>query len=304
MATSIDSRLLEKNNWMGMYCILHGYALWLGFGGMAWLAWTSSWPVAWRAIAVLAAVALSGLGMFYITTLSHEGFHGSLNRRRHVSMVMGVLASSAVPSFLAVGYTIRHWHHHLYTNTLQDPDYADYHRYRSFLARVAWGPSLSSLAFLRNVVFLFVSPQSVDLRHYPFPLPVLRRYAVLNLVASGLFLALYAYMALAQPIVMLTMLLLPSMVLTVYLGIVPFIDHAETGLDKGMNARSYTSGFFSLMFLGTNYHREHHLHPSAPSYRLGRIHRLYRAHGDLRGAHVEPSLTRALWIGVSKNLDA
>lgn len=299
-----DAYWLERNNAMGMYCVAHGLLLWMGTACLSALAWGSHWPLALRIAAVAACTLVSGMGMFYVTTLSHEGFHGCLNRNRYVSMAMGVVAASAVPFFGCVGYTVRHWHHHLYTNTPQDPDFADSARYPSFWSRASQWALRSNVEFARNVFCLLFAPERVELRHYPFSLPVARAFALLNVTAILVYIVLYALLARVHPQALVFGILLPSIVAATYLGIVPFIDHAQTGTAKGENARSYTSPLFTALLMGTNYHREHHLHPSVPSYKLVGLHRHYRNAGALPSLQVvEPGFWAALKIGATQLLN-
>lgn len=300
----INAHWLERNNTMGIYCVAYGFLLWMGIAFLSAAVWESDWPLALRISVVTLCTFVSGMGMFYVTTLSHEGFHGCLNRNRYISMAMGVLVASAVPFFACVGYTVRHWHHHLYTNTSQDPDFADSALYQTFWSRVSLWALRGNIEFARNVFRLLFMPGRVDLRHYPFSLPVARAYAVLNVTAILTYLVLYAMLVRTYPQALVFGILLPSMVAAAYLGIVPFIDHAQTGTVKGENARSYTSPLFTALLMGTNFHREHHLHPSAPSYKLIGLHRHYRNAGALPALQVvEPGFWAALKIGATQQLN-
>jgi fatty acid desaturase len=304
MNIKLEPQWFDRSNLRGIGCIVHGWTLWIGCGLLAMEAWFAGWP--WPLGAAVAAICLvlSGMGMFYVTTLAHEGLHGGLNRNRHVSMALGVVASSAVPMFASVGYTVRHWHHHLYTNTLEDPDFADYRAYRSFASRVALGTLNSSIGFWRNLVRLFFAPDRLDLRHYPYPLRVARRFALLNVAAVMAFLASGVAAVLAHPPVGVFVFLMPGAVANLYLGIVPYVDHAGTGLEKGANARTCPSGVLSVLLLGTNCHREHHLHPSVVSYKLPALHRHYVESGAVMDARsVTPDLLTALRIGATARLD-
>lgn len=84
-----------------------------------------------------------------------------------------------------------------------------------------------------------------------------------------------------------------------YLGTLGIIAHAlglfvvPAALARLTQARTRTSPFFTALFLGTNYHLEHHLYPSVPCYRLPRVHRILQEQGLLSEAHVETTIRGA-----------
>lgn len=305
MKKTLPKRFFEKNNAIGIYCIVHGIGLWMGLAYGAYLIYRSeALPLAVRISLVALIMPVSGMAMFYTTTLAHEGFHGNLNRDRHISMLMGIVASSAIPLFVATGYTMIHWPHHLYTNTPEDPDFASYSRYRNVFSRVLMGPMQSGASFFSNAMNLVVRPARGMVAHYPFEPRTARSFAILNLMLVAAASAAYIVLALSNVELFVFIVALPMLVSTTYLGIVPYIDHSGTGLTKGENARSYTSWLFSAILFGTNYHREHHLYPNVPSYKLAAVHRFHRANGLLSpGAVVEPGFVAALRIGVRGQLD-
>lgn len=305
MKTTLPKRFYEKNNAIGLYCIAHGLGLWMGLAYGAYLIYRSgSLPLAARLVLVALIVPISGMAMFYTTTLAHEGFHGNLNRNRHVSMLMGIAASSAIPLFVATGYTMIHWPHHLYTNTPEDPDFASYSRYRNVFSRVLMGPMRSGASFYSKAMNVVLDPDRGMVAHYPFAPRTTRSFAILNLILVTAASVAYVALALSNIELFMFIVVMPMLVSTTYLGIVPYIDHSGTGLTKGENARSYTSWMFTAILLGTNYHREHHLYPNVPSYKLAAVHRLHKANGLLSAkAVVEPGLLAALRIGVRGQLD-
>ena len=305
MKTTLPKRFYEKNNAIGLYCIAHGLGLWMGLAYGAYLIYRGeALPLAVRLLLVALIMPTSGMAMFYTTTLAHEGFHGNLNRNRHVSMLMGIGASSAIPLFVATGYTMIHWPHHLYTNTPDDPDFASYSRYRNAFSRVLIGPMQSGASFFSKVLKLVWHPDRGMVAHYPFAPRTTRAFVIFNLILVAAASVAYVALALSNIELFMFIVVMPMLVSTTYLGIVPYIDHSGTGLTKGENARSYTSWMFTAILLGTNYHREHHLYPNVPSYKLAAVHRFHQANGLLSAkAVVEPGLLAALRIGVRGQLD-
>jgi len=303
--TTLPQEFYEKNNAMGLYCIVHGIAFWIGLAYVAYLVYrTASMPLSMRLLLVALIVPVSGMAMFYTTTLAHEGFHGNLNRNRHLSMLLGLCASSAVPLFVATGYTLIHWPHHVYTNTEKDPDFASYRRYRRFISRALMGPMQSGASFFGNALTLAMRPDRGIDAHYPFARRTARSFAIVNLMLVAFASAAYGTLAVLNLQMFVFVVVLPALVSTTYLGMVPYIDHSRTGLAKGENARSYTSWVFTGILVGTNFHREHHLYPNVPSYKLAAVHRFHKVNGLVSAnAVVEPGFFAALRIGVGGQLD-
>src|SRR5690554_5098225 len=159
MKEQIPSEFFEKNNLMGFYYILHGLVLWLGLGyAAAWVYDVESIPWLARVACAVVCVLLAGLALTHLGTMSHEGFHGNINKNRDLSMLLGVLASSAVPFFLGVGFTVSHWQHHLYTSTEKDPDYVMFKKHGDILSRFANGP-MSVRTYLNNVLIILFSKE-------------------------------------------------------------------------------------------------------------------------------------------------
>jgi len=125
-----------------------------------------------------------------------------------------------------------------------------------------------------------------------------------NLMLVAFASAAYGTLAVLNLQMFVFVVVLPALVSTTYLGMVPYIDHSRTGLAKGENARSYTSWVFTGILVGTNFHREHHLYPNVPSYKLAAVHRFHKVNGLVSAnAVVEPGFFAALRIGVGGQLD-
>jgi fatty acid desaturase len=78
-------------------------------------------------------------------------------------------------------------------------------------------------------------------------------------------------------------------------GVRPYLEHAGTGVGLFRDARTYSSPVMTALFLGNNYHLEHHLYPSVPCHRLPAVHRFLQAAGYYAGAGViEPTFWGAL----------
>lgn len=165
------------------------------------------------------------------------------------------------------------------------------------------GPMQSGASFFSKALKLVWHPDRGMVAHYPFAPRTTRSFAILNLILVTPASVAYVALALSNIELFMFIVVMPMLVSTTYLGIVPYIDHSGTGVTKGENARSYTSWMFTAILLGTNYHREHHLYPNVPSYKLAAVHRFHKANGLLSAkAVVEPGLLAALRIGVRGQL--
>jgi fatty acid desaturase len=76
-------------------------------------------------------------------------------------------------------------------------------------------------------------------------------------------------------------------------------EHAGYGpcADQTRNARSIVAPNWQTFFCGPHaihYHIEHHAHPGVPFYRLGQVHRLMKARGELPGANLYQGYGRVL----------
>ncbi len=81
-------------------------------------------------------------GIHMLGMVGHEGFHGNLHRNRAVSIQLGLIFSSMAISYLVTGYYVSHWHHHLYTNTDDDPDVQACSRFKTVWVAVLSKPDV------------------------------------------------------------------------------------------------------------------------------------------------------------------
>lgn len=306
MDKSIPSDFRKINNAMYVYYVAHGLALWLGCAWAAsFLVRSEALPIWARLPCVGALIVLSGLGLFFLGLQGHEGFHGNLNSDRRVSMLLGIAASSVMPFFISTGYTVIHWQHHRFTNTERDPDFAHYSRLTSFWSRLARGAPVVVCNAAHEALVLIFRRREPRALHYPFPAREARVFASLNVVLSLAALAAYAWVAVQSMHVFLFYVVLPWLVASSYFSMLPYIEHAGTGVGYGVNARTCTSWLFSTVLLGYCYHQEHHLYPNVQLHKLGRLHRYRVKHGLLsESATVEPSTAEVIRVGVAGRLDA
>lgn len=296
---NLPVELRSINNLMGVYYIIHGLVLWLGGGAMAYMAWTTpelNWLL--KGAGIAAGVFLSGMGMFFLALLGHEGFHGNMNRQRDVSMLMGIIASCVAPGFVSTGYNVMHWQHHKATNTPEDPDYLLYRDNKTLLSRLMNGPRMTATVCLKHAFMLITAPQRVD-RTFPFQAGKARGYALFNVALAIAVLIGYG--------VLFNILSLPAFVCFVVLPVVssqsywalaPYIEHAGTGVGEGKDTRTVTSNVLKVLLVGYNFHLCHHLYPRIQLHKLPAVYRYLESSGYLpKEAVVEPSALSAFRIG-------
>jgi len=295
---AIPAHFRVADNFMGLYCLLHGGVIWLGSSQLAlWLFQFDSLPSVLRIVLCGGLAVVAGMGMFMLGSLGHEGFHGNLNRNRYVSMLLGILASTAVPTFCSVGLNVYHWRHHARTNTEHDPDFKLYAGRRTFLGKSA-GPLRTSAHCLSNTVKLLRRGEKID-RGFPFGASTMQCFAWFNVGVVLLVTAAWTYLLICQPLAFMFFLALPALVGQVYWTLHPYIEHADTGTTHHDNARDCTSPALGFLLLGYTYHHCHHLYPNVPAYRLPALRRHLERTGYLDGAPVQRTLFGALWIGMT-----
>lgn len=300
MKPRLPEKLKQINNLAVIYYYLHGLVVWLAPGVLSFWLWQQ--PELATAIKIPLMVilaAIGGFGLFFMALLGHEGFHGSLNRNRHVSMALGILPASMVPFFVSIGYNIIHWQHHLYTNTDRDPDYVLYRRYRGFIARVAMGPATVMQNCLASAIRIFTDWDSVQ-GTFPFSKGAARSFAAMNLACVAGFLALYGYLIVTQPVLFVVLVGLPGLFTSVYWAMAPYLEHAGAGVEEGSNTRTFKSRLYNLLLLNYCYHNSHHLYPRVQLHKLKAVHQYLETNGLLHdGAVVENSLLQGVRIGMT-----
>ena len=298
---SIPSHL-HKVSWLGTLGIItHALGLFVVPAILARLVAGTDWSLGVQVLLIAPLALLAAQGLHMLAFLGHEGFHFSLHQNKVVSSVIGVVFSSLTPGHLDIGFAISHWNHHRHTNQPGDPDALVFRRYRNLASRVLLARVHAVNSYLRNAVLLALGRPLPFTYKFPLKPHVVQKLAWLNLATSALFLALYAAIAVYDPLTGLVSVGLPAVLVILITGIRPYIEHAGTGQGALIEARTRTSFVFTALFLGTNYHLEHHLYPSVPCYRLPRVHRILRARGVLAGTHVEPGIAGAYRHATSRS---
>jgi beta-carotene hydroxylase len=300
----IPTEFKSINGWMGLYYIVHGLALWLGSASLGYLLWSyQGLPLFAKLPALVLLVVLSGFGMFFMSLLGHEGFHGNMNTNRDISMAMGIVASCVAPFFASTGYNVMHWQHHMHTNTSEDPDYMLYRGNRTLLSRVFNGPRQTATICMKNALALAFSPEALE-RTFPFSKAKARAFAVFNLTLMPLVLLGYAALAyLTNAQVAVFLVVLPTLASQSYWALAPYIEHAGVGVGMARDTRTVTSGVLKVLLVGYNFHLCHHLYPRVQLHKLPALYRHLESTGFLsQETVVEKSMFRALKIGATSAL--
>lgn len=299
---SIPASFRRVSNLMGVYSIVHGLVIWIGCSQLARIAWTlEAWPLAVRLAVVALLVVVAGMGMFLLGSLGHEGFHGGLNRNRTASMLMGIVASTAVPTFCSVGLNVYHWRHHARTNTDEDPDFHLYAGRRGFVAK-SIGPICTSAYCLRNTWRLLMGTDTLE-RGFPFTVAQMRRFAWFNVSVVAVVTAGWLWLLYVDTQAFVFTLALPALVGQMYWTLHPYIEHADTGTAPHENARDSTSPVLRFLLLGYTFHHCHHLYPGVPAHRLPELRRYLEQIGYLSDhTPVQRTLAGALRVGLTRSI--
>lgn len=252
--------------------------LWAGATVGIYLVWGSSLFILNKAVLTLVLGFFGGYGILNTGFLGHDGTHFTLHSNRVVSSVLGILMTSAVPVYLLMGFTISHWNHHKYTNTEKDPDAVLFSRFKTFLSRALFARPYTFFEYGRTAVKLaFGIPLEAE---YTFPLPkkTIQRLAQFNLLVSLLGLTAHALVLWNLPLLYLSFLFV-LLCGSIVSGISPYIEHTGTGVGRGQDTRTSTGLLWDILYMGNNYHLEHHLYPTLPFYRLKDAHQYLKAQG-------------------------
>ncbi len=258
----------------------------------------------WTIFAIVPLSLLSAQGMLLVGWIGHEGSaHLSLYRNKWASMLTGLFVASALPTYLELGFAVSHLNHHRFANQASDPDIPIFGAktgivYKLFLARL-----IADFYYIRNVLLIaFKRPLP-----YPYPFPfkgsALFYLAWANLLMSTLWLIVYAWIAINEPLTALVCLAFPFTIMFVNSSLQPYLEHVGTQVGLGIDARSRTSPLLTLLYAGNNYHLEHHLYPGVPCYKLPAVHNLLVDVGfyETVDAFIEPSLVKVYATAIQLN---
>ena len=287
-APRLPREFYQRSTSASLGFIAFALALWLLPGLLANTLTHSQWLSVWLKPPLLLSLGfVAGQGLHLTGWVGHEGFHFNLLRNRLASAIVGVVISSVTVVFVQVGVAVEHLNHHRYANSSRDPDVALFSRQRGFWSRLFLTRSRANRAFARSAWrILRGQPLGMAERALPFSRRTYARLAALNFACCGAWLLVYACWLSQAPISFLCYVGVPLCFANLYSGLRPYTEHTAT--DEGLTtcARSRSHWFYALWYFGNAYHLEHHLYPTVPCYRLGRVHRRLIAQGFLPKAYV------------------
>lgn len=270
-------------------------------GAMALVAWRPS------VLTVVAGLVLIGGRQLGLAVLMHECAHGILFRTPGLNRLFGRWFA-ARPTYTNLDrYRTIHLLHHKYTATERDPDLSlttGFPTTPRSMARKVWR-DLSGRTGLKRVVGLTMietgdiavsssghfSRADASGRTWRDRLRAARENLLPIWAFQGALLALLA--ALGHPWLILLWWGAYLTTFSLVLRIRSIAEHACTPdpADPLGNTRTTLAGPLARLLLaphGVNYHLEHHLIMTVPSYHLAKMHALLRDRGALDGACVAP----------------
>jgi fatty acid desaturase len=274
-----------------LLAFVYGFALYFGCGYACYMAALSSVGLWLKLPSVLLLGLLSSNGLHLLGWLAHEGVHLSLVRDKNLNMLLGAFAGSVL-FFSSVGLGISHWPHHRFTNQARDPDTLSQARQQTFLGRLLLARPRANRQYLKEAFDVLLDRPRDSTYRLPFSNARLRQFAAASFGFMLIWLGFYVTIAARAPGYALCAFLFPYLLLVPVTGLRIYVEHAGTSVGEFVDARSYTSPLYTVLLFGNNYHLEHHLYPSVPSYKLPRVHRRLAAEGfyERHGASIVPGV--------------
>ncbi len=270
---------ISKKHLLGTVAFI-SYSLTLYLGGAIGTGYliNGNLPIVAKIIIILPFLFITQQGLHLLGLVGHDGIHGNLHHNRICSVVVGILFSSMVVSFLAIGFAITHWKHHKNTNKLPDPDTDILSRYQNL-----WNRFLLSrfplIKGYRKYIFQLCFDRFTDWNASPFKPNVLKRLAQWNLFCAACWLSVYLFILIHWPLIALVSIIIPHILASGIAALRADIEHSETKSEPFKLARSYTSPVYTLLMFGNNFHLEHHFYPNVPCYRLPSVHKWLKESG-------------------------
>lgn len=238
---------------LGVYALLSFIGIWFGI----WWVWIAIWLV-------------QGFILSCALGASHDCAHSTFATTPFANHFAGVLWSSTV----LFNYSLyKHFHleHHRFTMITGDTEPLGV--FKGFWDYVR---SLPTTAFF--VSFWIMSVQSTFGRFPHFiKSPQARSEVQVDNVALLLWVVTISTLTILWPVKMLVLYWGPIFFYfpMVFLTSLPEHYGCDEGPDALSNTRSLTSNFlFRYMFWNGNFHAEHHIYPTVPSYNLPKLHEL------------------------------
>ena len=270
----LPKELHQGSSLKGTIGCLYAMAAWLVPSFIIGYVWSGalSLPLASTILITLAMGVVGGYGILLTGFMGHDGTHFSLHPNKVVSSVLGIIVTASVPFYLLMGFTISHWNHHKFTNTVKDPDSELFGKFNSWWSRAILARPYSFIVFAETTFRLaFDIPLS---QPYTFPLEkkTIRNLARFNIITNVVTFTLLFYVLYAFPVYGCGVLVVYAFG-SVISGLNPYVEHDGTGLGRGHDTRTSVGPWLDFFLMGNNYHLEHHLYPTIPFYNLKKAYR-------------------------------
>ncbi len=270
----LDPSFYELSLPWTLFNISYGLVLFFLFGWLNYEVALSSWTILQKLIVMMPVTLISATGLYVLAALGHESLHGNLCENDKLSFLIGLFFSSSVISYFDMGFAIRHWDHHRYTNQAKDPDLIPTAHLSSWFPRLMLSRLIYNLVYIKNTFMVAAGKLNyVEQYQTPYSPEDMKFFSRANILFATIWLAFYAGIALYDWRLALYAIVIPSLLLALLAGCQSYLDHAGLGDDPFANSYIRTSPFMWLMYFGSNYHLEHHLYPKVPCYRLHKVHK-------------------------------
>jgi fatty acid desaturase len=214
---------------------------------------------------LLAGIFIMGMALNFLPILLHDGLHGTLCRNSKLNHLVSFL--TGLPLLLsASAYHVTHTHHHYELGRK-----LDYGTYRQHFTNpfFAWAAYFLQLTLGSTLYTLFIPFMALKDGS-----PVARAMVLLEY----LIIVVLAYLAIQffGTQTLLNFWLYPIIIMSFFTNLRGLASHALGDPENiYLSSRTITSSrLMRFFFLNENFHLEHHLFPTIPSYNLGKTHHL------------------------------
>ncbi len=289
---ALPKELHQGSSLKGTIGCLYAMAAWLVPTFIIGYLWSGvEIPLIAKVIISLAMGVVGGYGILLTGFMGHDGTHFSLHPNKVLSSMLGIIVTASVPFYLLMGFTISHWNHHKFTNTVKDPDSELFSKFKTLFSRALLARPYSFIVFAETTFRLaFDIPLS---QPYTFPLEkkTIRNLARFNIATNIVTMALLVWVLVAFPIYGYSVLLVYAFG-SVISGLNPYVEHDGTDLGRGHDTRTSSGPWLDFFLMGNNYHLEHHLYPTIPFYNLKKAYQHLEKEGYYK---VDRHQTRGAW---------
>lgn len=268
----------RRSDWLGAREVLGNWLL-IGVIFAAVATWTNP-------LTILLAIPLLGGRQLGLAILMHEAGHKTLFRSQRLNAWVGQWLCAYPVLGDCEAYGASHRQHHRLAGTPDDPDLPNYRAYpisRASLRRKLWRDLTGQTGVKLLASLVRGSGGRMMMREGETSSALLPGLLVNALLLLALTLAGVPELYLLWVVAYLTAYPLIARIRQV-------AEHANVpdlfDADPRMNTRTTYGNWLERLTLcpnRVNYHIEHHLLPSVPSYRLPALHRLLRERGFYEG---------------------